>query len=619
MGNQHSNTRVLDGYDSPELVLELLSFAGGENKISEDQAMKSNEARVCENWEATSLGGMERAKGFNEVADGGASYTGALDFLCQHKDSGGTQIYGIVEGDLIYKNAAAFTNDDNGAFTSGVLSHGFSDEGGGLWVTNATDNLKKKSVGVAIITPTDVPPTACARLYSHKNRMVAEGSATYPYRVYGSRTGKGNWSSYSMSAVVFTGAGLNDATSGGTYSGSGGTNTYTVIIDGTGTPDTFKWKKNSGSFTTTVAITGAAQTLTDGVTITFSATTGHTLNDQWVITVTADAWTLANDAWSIDLPETTQGCVANFPSGNEVLVFTKRNAYALSGFPNTSFRAVSSPGRGCSAPYSIALGDEGVYFVSEFPTKSIFLYDGVNFTELTQFNKDVSVELIDFSKRIYGVYRNRKYYLMYNELNSGVSYPNRLRIYDAKFGRWMNRPTASALSDFFGYPALLKYSNNELYAASSKQDKIYELETEDNSDEGHATAAVYTTKDFSSRDFAVASGGQFPIDDVKLKLLKMTVTYYGTTGALGVQWSADRGLHSGSKTITLTANGDVINSNFTVNTSYVVTTPPDKSITVPFSNDAVGSRFNFQFTNSGTSTRPKIKRVKIHAITADEA
>lgn len=528
MGIEHSNTRILNGYDSPELVLEILSFAGGENTISEDQATKTEEARTLENWEATSLGGMERAKGFNEVADGGASYTAALDFLCQHKDSGGTQTYGIVEGDLIYKNGSGFTNDDNNSWTSGVLSHGFSDEYGLMWVTNSTDNIKKKGVGVAIAVPASTVPTACARVYAHKNRMIAEGSTSLPYRVYGSRTGKGNWTA-------------------------------------------------------------------------------------------ADAWSLANDAWSIDLPEGTQGCVPNFPSGNETLVFTKRNAYALANFPNTSFRSVSTPGRGCSAPYSIAMGDEGVYFVSEYPTLGVFLYDGVNFTEISQFNKDVFVELIDFSKRIFGIYKDRKYYLFYNEVNSGVSYPNRLRVYNAKFGRWMNRPVASGLSDNFGYPALLKYSNNELYAASSQKDKIYELETDDDSDEGQSTSATYKTKDFSSRDFAVASGGPFPVDDVKLKLVKVTVTYYGTTGALGLQWTADRGLHSGTKTISLTANGDLINTTFTVNSSSIVTSPPDKSVTVPFSNDAVGRRFNFQFTNSGTSTRPKIKKVKIHAVTVDEA
>ena len=166
-----------------------------------------------------------------------------------------------------------------------------------------------------------------------------------------------------ISPVTFTGSGLNDATSGGTYSSSAN-NTYTAVIDavtgsvsgvsvaaagsggyqlydvltivggggsgatvtcygtggggctsvvptaggsgyvagnglattgghGTGctvnitaitpTLNTFKWKKNSGSYTTGVTVTGSAQTLTDGVTITFAAALGHTLTDQWVI------------------------------------------------------------------------------------------------------------------------------------------------------------------------------------------------------------------------------------------------------------------------------------------------------------------------------------------------
>ena len=75
---------------------------------------------------------------------------------------------------------------------------------------------------------------------------------------------------------------LNDATSGGTYSGSLKTK-FVVEIDATGTPDTFKWQKESGGLTSGVSITGSAQTLTDGVQITFAATTGHTLGDRWEI------------------------------------------------------------------------------------------------------------------------------------------------------------------------------------------------------------------------------------------------------------------------------------------------------------------------------------------------
>lgn len=89
-----------------------------------------------------------------------------------------------------------------------------------------------------------------------------------------------------VQAVAFTGTGLNDATSGGTPTSAPGT-AYTVIIDAVGTPDTFKWKKGSGSFTTGVAITGAAQNLSGGVQITFAATAGHTLGDQWLIGVGA--------------------------------------------------------------------------------------------------------------------------------------------------------------------------------------------------------------------------------------------------------------------------------------------------------------------------------------------
>ena len=82
--------------------------------------------------------------------------------------------------------------------------------------------------------------------------------------------------------VTFTGSGLNDATSGGTATNTADA-TYTIVIDGTGATDTFKWQKDSGAWTETVNMTGAAQTLTDGVTVTFGATTGHTETDQWVI------------------------------------------------------------------------------------------------------------------------------------------------------------------------------------------------------------------------------------------------------------------------------------------------------------------------------------------------
>ena len=80
----------------------------------------------------------------------------------------------------------------------------------------------------------------------------------------------------------FVGAGLNDLSWGTGYNG-GASAIFEVEIDAADTPDTFKWRKDGGAWTEDVAITGEAQTLSDTQTITFAATTGHTLGDKWLI------------------------------------------------------------------------------------------------------------------------------------------------------------------------------------------------------------------------------------------------------------------------------------------------------------------------------------------------
>lgn len=82
---------------------------------------------------------------------------------------------------------------------------------------------------------------------------------------------------------TFTGVGLDDLTVGGTFVGFKKKVDYRVNIDGTGTPDTFEWS-NDGGVTweaQLVGITGSAQALEEGITITFAATTGHTVDERW--------------------------------------------------------------------------------------------------------------------------------------------------------------------------------------------------------------------------------------------------------------------------------------------------------------------------------------------------
>ena len=81
-----------------------------------------------------------------------------------------------------------------------------------------------------------------------------------------------------VGATVFTGSGLNDGTFTGPPTVTG---FFTVVIDGTGTPDTFKWSVNGAQQATLQPISAGPISLSGGVSITFLATTGHTLSDQW--------------------------------------------------------------------------------------------------------------------------------------------------------------------------------------------------------------------------------------------------------------------------------------------------------------------------------------------------
>ncbi len=91
----------------------------------------------------------------------------------------------------------------------------------------------------------------------------------------------------SVAGGVITGISL---TTGGTgYSVAdglavtGGTGNDDATINITAIADSLKWRKDGGAWTEDVVITGAAQTLDDGQTIIFAATTGHTMQDQWTI------------------------------------------------------------------------------------------------------------------------------------------------------------------------------------------------------------------------------------------------------------------------------------------------------------------------------------------------
>lgn len=83
-------------------------------------------------------------------------------------------------------------------------------------------------------------------------------------------------------ATQSVGSGLDDITAGGTYTGAKDCVITLKISTAAGT-DKFQWKKDGGAYSAEISMTGAAQLLTEGVTATWLATTGHDLNDEWTI------------------------------------------------------------------------------------------------------------------------------------------------------------------------------------------------------------------------------------------------------------------------------------------------------------------------------------------------
>ena len=720
---------VLDQSDSPELVLEIPSFAGGENTVGQDQELKVNEARVIENWDSDSLGGMIRSKGFTLIAsntggidtytklmlhfdgtNGGTTFTDSettpktvtpagntntstaqfkfgtasgyfdgngdwltipnhadfdissgdwtIDFWMRPDDLNGRQIFGkskqtaSFDGWYLTSDGAGLLQFYSGtntlritassAFSATTQAHVALVQSGttitmylngtsvGTWVGNPTEfnsplaigtNITtgtgryagyidefRFSKGIARWTTTFTPPTSAYTAYS-----IAPDAALHHFEGASTR----NYIVEAGDLLRVNGTDLTLTDSGAFTSG-----VFTHSLSAaskawfTNATDNLKYTTISGSITVPTGVPPVAKSriyyhksrlIAEGGAVTVYGSRAGT--GTWH--ASANTWTASGDAWSIDLPDLTQGCAPGFPNGSQITVFTKFGAYALTNFPNVAQNFILGS-HGCSQPESIQIGAEGVYFFSLNPTLGVYLWDGGSWINLTV--NETWVTEVSLTNRCFGIYSENKYRFFYNDNTSGVSYPNVCRIYDARWGRWMKRAINSSVADTFGIPMLLAKANNELYVTSSQVNKVYQLEDTSTSDNTYATQANYKTKDFTSKDFGMER------DEVRMKLLKCTATYFGTTGNFTLQWSSDRGVHSGSITFDLQTTGALLNTTFIVNTSSILSgvSIPDKTVTRSFNNSAIGSRFNFQIINNGTGERVKIKKIKIVAIALEE-
>lgn len=593
-----AQTQELDRKDAIEVTLDLVSFAGGENTIGQDQELKSNEARVIENWDSDSLGGMIRSKGFSLIAQGLNNidtdiFTGSgLNDLTP----GGTYLGISTSTFTVIIDAAGGTDTfkwkkDSGSFTAGVaMTGGAQTLSDGVTVSFAatTGHTANDQWTIRAVSYTMAPD-----LFLHhfegtntRNYLIIEGDLVRVNGISLMQTDPSAFTTGILSHGVSAGnkAWITNSTDNLKYATIAGAITVPASQPSIACDRIYEHKGR-------LVAEGGSKTV-------FGSRAGTGF---WTA---GNAWSSSGDAWNIDLPDTTEGCVPGWPSGNEITVFTKFGAHSLYNMPNIARRFIIGS-HGCSQPLSIALGAEGVYFFSLNPTRGVYLWDGSNWTNLTV--NETWANDVSLTNRCYGVYSENKYRIFYNEIGSGVTYPNVERVYDARWGRWMKRNINPNIDDNFGYPGLLTKTNNELYCVSSRVDKLYQLEDDSNSDNGENTLANYKTKDFTSLDFGL------PIDETILKLVRAVITYYGTIGSYSLQWTSDRGLHSGQIVSSSFSSGDLLNDTFIMNQSFILSIPPDRTVSRKFSNGAVGRRFSFQLLNSAIGDRLKIKKIKIVA------
>ena len=99
---------------------------------------------------------------------------------------------------------------------------------------------------------------------------------------------------------TFLGVGLDDATYSGTYTGTGTSDYIYVNIDGEGSPDSFSYFNDGGDcFGNGVSITGSAQLICNGISITFSSTTGHTNGDEWDYSISVTPTPITDPVFTI--------------------------------------------------------------------------------------------------------------------------------------------------------------------------------------------------------------------------------------------------------------------------------------------------------------------------------
>jgi len=205
-------------------------------------------------------------------------------------------ITGVVPREDVWMDVKFVYDGSNPS--SRFLEFWIDDDYKGQWTVDDTTATTPGLCAVGLYGET-VATEAYVDYINFSHTQSAKLLGKYRYAVTYARSGNyGNESNPIKSLVgtaSFTGSGLNDMTSGGTFTADMG-KAVRVRIDGTGTPDTIEVSYDAGtSWSSTDQPITSTMYLSYGIILTWGATTGHTLGDYWDFTCSAIAVLATNE------------------------------------------------------------------------------------------------------------------------------------------------------------------------------------------------------------------------------------------------------------------------------------------------------------------------------------
>ena len=674
--------RRLASQNQNKFSYRISDFGGGVDLKSDDEEMGKNRARIKQNWRNSTGGALEKVPGIERLSgrvvaktfngaglddltsggsntahetfdmkieidgvgtpntfkwsvDAGATWeetTVAITGAAQTLDNGITVTFAATTGhtagdDWTFK---AYQGIDDALITmlhryySGSTKHFLALCNGKLW--------KRNTVWAQVTDGAGLSASVKTSSLNYKGNAYFMNTVDGLFYYNGSKKLAGG----TVDATVEDGGNSGTLLLVSSGYNSGGERDYLVEIDGTGSPNTFKWSIDAGASweASTVAITGADQTLENGVIINFSATTGGVSGDKWTFTVHKGSpdekcsqikqfrdrgiagcgntdetarlwftalenmsdWSSADNAGYHDVGGNKSGKLTGYePFGNAIIAFKERGAWRVWNFPDSQDeQLLGAPG--CDAPDSIAQGD-GLLF--HHAQEGVYMFDGSKFDYISDEIRDVLSRIPQqYVSSIRGVYKDHAYWMFFNAYGSGVSYNLVCWRYDVVMAGWEEIPSryVNAVAHWLGLG-----DEGELYAGSSQADGVvWRLNySSDGSNDGSNIEARYKTKNEHCGLANVVKGFD-----------RLFVEVMGTVGILSVYWEIDKGKKSGSFTINLATTGVKLDE-FVLGTDALLLEPPFAIYECIFPLDAVGKLINLEVYHSNIGESPIVNSLEI--------